>query len=459
MNAVFERSLLVVITSVVVSLGCDGTPGAPPGPTAPAKVTVLPAASPEAAPERFKVPIGDSPAQGGAEARITLVVFSEFQCPFCARVVPTLAKLRERYGDDLRVVWKHHPLPFHERAVPAALAAEAAREQGRFWPMHDQLFAQQAALGPADLERHARGVGLDAARFAARLADPALKARVDADVKLGDNLGVRGTPTFFINGRKLVGAQPLETFIRVIEEEGRRADEKLRAGVARANLYAALIEGGLEKAPPSEAKPAAAGVACPFGSKGCPGAGAGAARPADDPASDATVVNVEVGAAPVRGPKDAPVTLVLFSDFECPFCKRIETTLTALETAFPGKIRVAWKNFPLGFHASARPAARLALQAHQSGKFWAMHDKLLANQTALDGPRLEGYARELGVAAPREDAGLEARLDADVAQGTALGVTGTPTVFVNGRRVAGAFPLETFRAIVEQELAKSKNVR
>jgi protein-disulfide isomerase len=449
MHADFERNLLAAIASLVLVTGCDAAvPSAPP-PAAPAPAKQVAAPTSEAPRELYKVPLGDSPAQGNADARITVVAFSEFQCPFCSRTLPTMAKLRERYGDDLRVVFKHAPLPFHERALPAALAAEAARAEGRFWQMHDQLFAAQSELGSADLVRHARSVGLDGARFAARLVDPALKARVDADLALGAALGVRGTPTFFINGRKLVGAQPVDSFARVIDEELKRADDKLRSGVARADLYAALIEGGLEKAAAADAAP---GAGCGVGGKGCAGA---AARPADDPARETAVVKVDVGAAPVRGLKDAPITLVLFSDFECPFCKRIEPTLAALEAAYPGKIRVAWKNFPLPFHAAARPAARLALQAHQAGKFWAMHDKLLASQSTLDGESLDAYARELGVASPREDAALEAKLEADVKQGTALGVSGTPTLFINGRKVAGAFPLETFRAMVEQELAKS----
>ncbi len=337
--------------------------------------------------------------------------------------------------------------------MPAALAAEAARVEGRFWPMHDQLFAHQGALAAADLAEYARTVGVEGARFATRLDDPALKARVDADLALGATLGVRGTPTFFVNGRKLVGAQGFEVFARLIDEELARADEKLRAGVPRAGLYAALTEGGLEKVPEGATPPAAPAAGCALGAKGC--AGAGAARAADDPVNDTTVVPVDVGAAPVRGAKDAPITLVLFSDFECPYCKRVEGTLGALEAAFPGKIRVAWKNFPLPFHAGARPAARLALQAHTSGKFWAMHDRLIANEGALDGKSLEGHARALGVAAPRDEAALEARVEADVKQGQSLGVSGTPTTFINGRKIAGAFPLETFRAIVQQELAKT----
>jgi protein-disulfide isomerase len=152
------------------------------------------------------------------------------------------------------------------------------------------------------------------------------------------------------------------------------------------------------------------------------------------------------------------VTVVLFSDFECPYCKKIEPTLDALEKEYPGKVRVVWKNFPLDMHPSARLAAAAALAAHTQGKFWAMHDRLLENQEALDRPTLEGHARRLGLDPARFQAALDskaAEVEADVKQGTSLGVTGTPTVFVNGRRVVGAHPLATFKALVEQELARA----
>jgi protein-disulfide isomerase len=265
---------------------------------------------------------------------------------------------------------------------------------------------------------------------------------------------VRGTPTFFINGRRLVGAQPIERFAALIDDELVRADELLRSGVARSGLYAALTAGGLEKAA-AEAPPAPAGAG-PCAAGNCPNHGGGNAAP--DPSRDATVHKVELGGAPTRGPADAPITVVVFSDFECPFCKKVEGTIAELEKAYPGKIRIAWKNYPLPFHANARPAALLALAAHRRGKFWAMHDALLANQAGLGAADLERHAEALGLGADLRaalgSAELAAAIDADVKQAEALGVTGTPTVFLNGRRVVGAFPLATFRAIVEQELAK-----
>jgi protein-disulfide isomerase len=434
----------------LMGLACDANPGAPNAipaarPTAPAATARVQDGA--QAREIYKVPLGDSPVRGGSAggAKVTLVAFSEFQCPFCGRVEPTLDQLSRRYGEDLQIVWKHMPLPFHDRAVPAALAAEAARAQNKFWPMHDRLFTNQSALGAEELLGHARALGLDVGRFSAALSDPAIQARVDADAKLADSLGVRGTPTFFVNGRRLVGAQPLERFVAVIDEERARAEEKLRAGVSRTQLYAALIEGGLEKAPPGERAGAAAVP--------------GHAAPAADPTADLSVTKINIGDSPVRGPANAPVTVVVFSDFQCPFCKKVEGSIDALEQAYPGKVKVVWKHFPLGFHANARLAAAAAQVAHRNGKFWSMHDQLLAHQEALDPPSLEGYARAVGlepagfkVALGRAEAG--AAIDADVALGTSVGVTGTPTLFINGRRVVGAYPLETLRTIVDQELRK-----
>jgi protein-disulfide isomerase len=160
----------------------------------------------------------------------------------------------------------------------------------------------------------------------------------------------------------------------------------------------------------------------------------------------------------VRGPESAPVTVVLFSDFECPYCKRIEPTIDALTRAYPGKVRVVWKHFPLPFHANARPAAAAAMAAAAQGKFWVMHDKLIGEQARLDRASLDGYARELGLDPARFGSGMtqgyDGVVDADIKQGTELGVTGTPTVFINGRKLVGARPLSDFKAVVDEELAK-----
>jgi len=147
------------------------------------------------------------------------VVFSDFQCPFCSRVEPTLKQVEQSYGDKVRIVWKHKPLPMHPNAKPAAEAAEAAREQGKFWQMHDKMFAAQGELSPASYEKWARELGLDVARFKASIASGRNTARIDADDGQASAIGINGTPTMVVNGEKVVGAVPFENLKAVIDRQ------------------------------------------------------------------------------------------------------------------------------------------------------------------------------------------------------------------------------------------------
>ena len=160
-----------------------------------------------------------SPFKGPANAPVTLVEFSEFQCPFCSRVGPTLKQLEKDYAGKLKIVFMHQPLPFHDNAQIAAEASMAANEQGKFWEYHDKLFANQKALGRPELEKYATELGLDLAKFKDALDKGKFKDAVKKDSELGHKVGAGGTPTFFINGRKLVGAQPVEKFKMVIDAE------------------------------------------------------------------------------------------------------------------------------------------------------------------------------------------------------------------------------------------------
>ena len=162
----------------------------------------------------------DDPSLGSASAPVTLVEFSDFQCPFCQRVAPTLKQVKETYGDKVRVVWKDFPLTqIHPQAFKAGEAAHCAADQGKFWEYHDRLFANQQALQPNDLKKHAADLGLDATAFAACLDSSKYGERVRDGVAEGSRLGVNSTPTIYINGRVLSGAQPYETFVSVIDEE------------------------------------------------------------------------------------------------------------------------------------------------------------------------------------------------------------------------------------------------
>ena len=174
---------------------------------------------------RYTVDVAaDDPALGSANAPVTIVEFSDFQCPFCQRVVPTIKRLKETYGDRIRIVWKDFPLTqIHPQAFKAAEGAQCAREQGKFWEYHDQLFANQRALEPEFLKKYAADTGLDAAKFGACLDSAKYAERVQGQISAGNSLGVNSTPALFINGRLLSGAQPYETFTAIIDEELERA--------------------------------------------------------------------------------------------------------------------------------------------------------------------------------------------------------------------------------------------
>jgi len=167
-----------------------------------------------------------APTKGPDNAPVTIVEFSDFQCPFCAKVVPTLKRIEDTYKGRVRIVWKHLPLSIHEDARDAALAAEVARRQGKFWEFHDRLFANQDRLGLEDLKAHAEELALDIARFEADLQKAEDKKRIDADIAEAKTLGIAGTPGFFINGRFVYGAQPYETFAKIIDEELEKAKAK-----------------------------------------------------------------------------------------------------------------------------------------------------------------------------------------------------------------------------------------
>jgi protein-disulfide isomerase len=166
----------------------------------------------------------DDPVEGKADAPVTLVEYSDFQCPFCLRVMPTLKQLRTKYGDKVRVVWKDFPLTqIHPQAFVAAQAGNCAREQGKFWEYHDKLFGNQSALQSDALKKYAADLGLDGAKFNQCLDSSKYEARVQDALGAGGRLGITSTPTVFVNGRMINGAQPIEVFESVIDDELTRA--------------------------------------------------------------------------------------------------------------------------------------------------------------------------------------------------------------------------------------------
>jgi protein-disulfide isomerase len=168
----------------------------------------------------FKVHIGDSPFFGHKNAKVTLVEFSDFQCPFCAKGADILKKIKAKYGSKVKVVFKNFPLPFHKHAQIAAEASFCAHEQGKkfFWKLHDHMFENQNLLRKDDLVAKAKGIGLKEERFKKCLESKKYAHRVKTDMDEGKGIGVKSTPTFFINGQIINGAHPLKVFTDIIDE-------------------------------------------------------------------------------------------------------------------------------------------------------------------------------------------------------------------------------------------------
>ncbi|MFZ0319756.1 MAG: thioredoxin domain-containing protein [Candidatus Sulfotelmatobacter sp.] len=328
---------------------------------------------------------GSAKPASSAIRRVEVVEFADFQCPFCAKQASDLHRLQAEYPDVLTVTFKNFPLSAHKQSQRAHLAALAAGKQGKFWAMHDLIYSHPAHLSAEDFDRYAIELDLDKDEFRESLSDPAYLGVIEKDVKEGKALGVEATPTFFINGHKLVGRQSHGRLKEVVEAE---------------------LNG--------------------------------------QPWQPTGPIRVDLNGAPSRGKETAPVTIVEFSDFQCPFCAGAVIPLQRLLAANEGKVRFVFKNFPLAIHADSRLAHMAALAAGEQGEFWEMHDLIFAHQHTIKRADLMDFAAQLQLDMSKfqkdiESPQMAARIENDKSEGERLGIAGTPSFVVNGEIVAGFF--------------------
>src|SRR2546430_5081139 len=302
-----------------------GSPLRNPQPAVPA-----PLAAPPGSDQIYKVALGDAPQKGSAEAKVTIVEWSDFQCPFCGRVIDALHQIERSYGSDVRFVFKHNPLPMHPDAPYAAKASIAADKQGKFWQMHDKLFEannsrQQDALKQDKVDAMAREIGVDMERYQRDVNAPETAQVIREDQAQAAKLGANGTPHFFIDGARVSGAMPYESFKAVIDGQVQRANAALASGVQKKDLYEYLIKDG-QSGPPAQAAP------------------------------PPQARNVDPGDGPWTGAKKPKVTIVEWSDFQCPYCSRVQPTLKQMLEPYNDDVRLVWQNDPHGFHSGEMPA-------------------------------------------------------------------------------------------------------
>lgn len=394
--------------------GEEATPAAAsPGEASPTEPqTEAPTARPTAVPTEGG-PAAESGdgwrVKGSADAPVTIIEYSDFQCPYCARYVSeTLSKIEEEYiaTGQVRYIYRHFPLGFHDQARPAAQASECAGEQGKFWEMHDALFENQAdwsgsPQAPTVFADLAEELGLDRAEFEACLSSDKYAGKVDDDYEAGVADGVSGTPGFLINGLALSGAQPFSAFQEQIEF---------------------FLAGGQ---PPT----------------------------------------TEVAADSYRsmGRADAPVVITEFSDYACPACASFETqVMPELIERYvdTGQARLVFREFPIpSLHPNATKAAQAAVCAGEQEKYWEMHDALYASRDEWmgveePGDSLSALAAEVGLdqeafAQCLDSQEAAAAVRAERMAGEMMGVNATPFFFINDLPIRGGLSVDSFAQIIE----------
>ncbi|MCZ7678692.1 MAG: DsbA family protein [Sandaracinaceae bacterium] len=338
------------------------------------------------------------------------------------------------------------PLPFHEHAQLAAEATEEARAQGgdeAFWRYHDRVVTGR--LAPSDLLRYAEELGLDGERFALALRGRVHRDRVERDLALADALGVDGTPTLFVNGRPVLGVPPAPELDAIMGEEIALAREAVARGIARGELYARAMEDA-RRARSRRRRAAAPEEAAPE-------------EPEPLPAEPQRARLAVPPDAPRRGAAQPALVVQVFSDFECPFCGRVQPTLARLLEEHED-VQLVFRHYPLPSHPGARAAAIAAVEVHRQlgdAGFWAFHDQLFEARARLDADALVELAVRVGADGDGVRAAItterHARIvDADVAAVARAGLRiGTPAFLVGERVLLGAQPYEAFDRAVREE--------
>jgi protein-disulfide isomerase len=328
--------------------------------------------------------------------RLEIVVYSDFQCPFCAQFAPSARALQSDGVDGMKttVTFKNFPLSIHPNAQLAHQAGMAAKEQGKFWEMHDLLFGNQHRVERADLIGYAQKIGLDIRRFERDMDSDRVKQVIAADVADGAKVGVTGTPSFLINGKIYSGSRTLAQLQDLVSGEQRRAR-------ALAEVPEALMS---------------------------------------------------------KGASDSAVTLEFFADLQSPISRHALELVEQAVGEYASTVRVQFRNFPLAFHPQAALAHEAAMIAAHEGLFWEFAHFVLQHQDSLREQDLVAYAGSVGLDVFRFAGSLREhrygpRVDADVIAGQSHGLHGSPVIIINETRIDGVPTVPRLIECIEAALA------
>lgn len=357
---------------------------------------------------------GAAPPPPAKPAPVDIVIYSDFQCPFCRQFAQPTREMRSNgiNGVPVTITFKHFPLPFHVNAQLAHQAAEAAKAQGKFWEMHDLLFANQAHLRRADLIGYAETLGLDVARFERDLDSETTKRAIAEDVAEGQRAGITATPSYSINRRKYEGTRTMSQLASLLS--GSPTTPTLQMSDPGSRLPVRAIQ-----------------------------------------VNDITDAMLSIG------PSDAPVTIELFADLQSPITQAALEAIERVQHRYPAAVRIQFRSYPLPFHRQALVAHEAAMAAARSGKFWEFTRAVLARQSVIDEDDLVEIARQLGLnehefrKALREHR-YQARVDLDRDGAARLGVRGSPVLAVNGRRIDGIPSVPALAGSVAEALTQMR---
>jgi protein-disulfide isomerase len=401
----------------------------PPG-TAPPPVALAPFAEDAAA----LVPVERGrPLWGARNAPVTLTLFGDLECPFTIAFLRVIFAEKARRGDDLRLALRFETLSQHAEGALAAkrlLALHAEEGEGAFWGVVQEIARRGEPLDEGALDGILETLGIDAPE-----AGPAVERALEDDAVLAASLYVTATPVAFVNGVRVDGFRSQRALAEIIARERKASGLVLASGVTPQALYAERTRKNLIDL-------------------------------GNDPPERACV---PVGGSPVRGPKDALVTIVEFTEHVCDYCREGDAVIASVLRSRPKEVRSVWKSMPLPQHQRARYAANFALEARRTGgdpAFWSVTETLLGAKDELADPATFTRAAEnakldperLRTAADRS--AHDSSIDADRRLAESLGVSeAAPTYFVNGRRIPGVVSLAEFRAVVAEELELARRVR
>jgi len=385
----------------------------------------------------YKVPLGTSVFKGPANAPVTIINFSDFQCPFSKRSVGMIDQIMKKYDGKVKYVFKHFPLGFHKLAKPAALAAIAAQKQGKFWEYYAILFDNIKSISNENLLKWAEKLKLDMDKFESDRNSERAGRILQNETATGRKFGVRGTPTLFVNGQKVVGADR-KKIERIIVNQIAVGERHIAKGIK--DVYAHIVKDGIEQYTPPKRSPK---------------------QISED------VYRFDIPKhTPIWGAKDAIVTMILIDDFECPFCYRLFKTYEEIKKEYAGKIRIAFINLPLKFHKKARPLAIGAMAAHKQDKFWEMYDLIFKSKNVWKKAKnidewLVSQAKELELDIPKfkrdlKSQAVEGYINTDMKITKKMGIRGTPGTLINGRFISGALPLSTFKNVIDEAIKNAE---